>query len=131
MRYNQFARKLKFKSFTWLFLMPVYFGNQVLALDLDPEKNGGDYSKKAISVLENRHFKKANRPEIGFMVGSLLNEAYLDTTTHGLRIGYFFSEWLGVEVQYLSASSEESSDRKHLTRRDIVPWRQMMTILYL
>ncbi len=84
------------------------------SLDLKPSEIRGKKRRKPVSVLQNRFFKKKWRPEVGFVMGSLLNEAYTDTSTTGVRLGLFSSEWLGFEMQYISASVSDSDDRTAL-----------------
>jgi outer membrane beta-barrel protein len=86
-------------------------------LDLDPEELKGSSSKKSIAVLQNRYFLKAWRPELGIMVGSITNEAYTDTKTHGLRLGIFMNEWVGLETQYIRTTVKDSADRKALNQK--------------
>lgn len=86
------------------------------ALDLKPSEIRGDQHKKPVSVLQNRYFLKAWRPEIGFTAGSFLNESYTDTTSMGVRGALFFNEWLGVEIQHSTTSVKDSDDRKALNK---------------
>lgn len=86
------------------------------ALDLDPNEIRGKSSKESVTVLQNRYFLKTFRPEVGLLVGSVLNEAYLKTTTYGVRTGLFFSEWLGIEVAMTRTSVRDSDDRKALNK---------------
>lgn len=89
------------------------------ALDLKPEeiRGDGDKEKASVSVLQNRFFNKTLRPELGLVVGSVLNDAYIDYTLLGGRIGLFFNEWIGAEVQVLKASSKDSADRSALYQK--------------
>lgn len=87
-----------------------------VALDLNPDEIRGKSSKEPLTVLQNRYFLKTTRPEFGFIVGSLLDEAYLSTTTYGVRTGFFANEWLGLEVQMLRTSVSDSDDRRALNK---------------
>lgn len=86
------------------------------ALDLKPSEIRGDQRKNPVSVLQNRYFLKAWRPEIGFTAGSFLNESYTDTTSMGVRGALFFNEWLGLEIQHSTTSVKDSDDRKALNK---------------
>jgi outer membrane beta-barrel protein len=88
----------------------------VMALDLDPDEIRGKSSKEPLTVLQNRYFLKSTRPEFGFAVGSILDEAYLNTTTFGVRSGFFMNEWLGFEVQMLRTNVSDSDDRRALNQ---------------
>lgn len=85
-----------------------------LALDLNPNEIRGKSSKEPTSVLQNRYFLKAYRPEFGLMAGQVLDEAYLSTTTFGARTGLFFNEWVGMEVAMFKTRVRDSDDRKAL-----------------
>lgn len=87
---------------------------QAQAFDLNPNEIRGKSSKEPVTVLQNRYFLKSYRPEVGFMVGMILDEAYLDTKIMGARAGFFFSEWLGMEVQMAKSMISDSDDRKAL-----------------
>lgn len=89
---------------------------KAMALDLKPEEIRGKSSKEPLTVLQNRYFLKTTRPEFGFIVGSLLDEAYLNTTTYGVRSGFFTSEWLGFEVQMVRTNVSDSDDRRALNK---------------
>ena len=85
-------------------------------LDLKASEIRGDSSKKPVSVLQNRFFLKAMRPEVGILAGSMLNEAYTDTKSFGGRIGVFATEWLGFEIQGIRTNVSDTADRKALNR---------------
>jgi outer membrane beta-barrel protein len=85
------------------------------AQDLSPEQLRGVDANKPVAVLQKRFFEKRLRPEVGLLVGSMLDEAYLNTSLSGVRIGLFFSEWFGLESQYIDTSVTLSDDRKALT----------------
>jgi outer membrane beta-barrel protein len=87
-----------------------------LAIDLKPEDIRGKESEKSVSVLQQRYFIKAFRPELGILHGTFLNEAYTKTETRGLRASFFFNEWIGIEMQYVDTSVVSSDDRKALNK---------------
>lgn len=91
------------------------------AMDLNPAEIRGKSRRKPVSVLQNRYFTKTLRPEIGFSAGSLLNEAYTNTSTMGFRGSLFVSEWLGFEYQNSTMSVEDSDDRKALNGLEYYP----------
>ena len=86
----------------------------LFALDLDATKIRGETHAEPVTVLQNRYFFKAWRPEFGLLGGSMLNEAYTNTTLFGFRAGMFISEWLGFEYQNVKAKVKNSDDRKAL-----------------
>lgn len=86
------------------------------ALDLDPNEIRGKSSKEPMTVLQNRYFLKSYRPEIGFLGGTLLDEAYLSTRTSGIRMGMFLNEWWGVDLAIVRTTVTDSQDRKALNR---------------
>jgi outer membrane beta-barrel protein len=86
-------------------------------LELDPEELRGSNSKKAVSVLQNRFYLKAWRPEVGTLLGTITNEAYTDTKLHGFRLGMFLNEWVGLEGQHILTTVRDSADRKALKKK--------------
>lgn len=84
------------------------------AIELKASDVRGTPKKKPVTVLQNRYFLKAMRPEVGFIAGSFINEAYLDTNMIGFRGGMFVTEWIGFEFQYLQTSVQDSADREAL-----------------
>lgn len=86
-------------------------------LELDPDELRGSNSKKAVSVIQNRFYLKAWRPEVGALFGTITNEAYTDTKLHGLRLGIFLNEWIGVEGQHILTTVRDSADRKALKKK--------------
>lgn len=101
-------------------MMLAGFGVSGYAMDLDPAEIRGPVEKNPVTILQNRYFTKTWRPELGFTVGTFLNEAYTDTSLSGLRGALFVNEWLGFEYQYIKTRVKDSDDRKalnHLTYR--------------
>lgn len=119
LRANSYFTNMKqlFVFFTASFLLaPLSFG-----LELDPDAIRGKKKKSPVSVLQNRYFLKAYRPEVGLFAGSMLNEAYTDTGITGARLGLFFSEWLGVEIQGADTSVSPSDDAIALSKQKFRP----------
>ncbi len=86
------------------------------AIDLKPEDVRGKAVQSPVTILQNRYFLKAMRPEIGVAYGTITNEAYTDTSLVGFRLGLFFTEWLGIEAQQFNATASDSDDLKALKR---------------
>ena len=84
------------------------------AEDLSPSDIRGKSSKEPVTVLQNRAFLKAYRPEVGLVAGAILDEAYTNTTLTGMRAGMFVNEWLGFEVDQFQTKVADSADRKAL-----------------
>lgn len=98
-----------------IFLATLSFvSNTSVAQEVNASQIRGVDTNKPVAVLQKRFFKKKLRPEVGLMLGKSLDEAYTNTSLTGARIGLFFSEWIGLEVQYLDTSVTESEDRKAL-----------------
>lgn len=87
-----------------------------VALELNADEIRGKSSKEPLTVLQNRYFLKATRPEFGLVVGTILDEAYLNTSTFGVRSGFFANEWLGFEVQMIRTTVSDSDDRRALNK---------------
>jgi outer membrane beta-barrel protein len=86
-------------------------------LDLNADELKGTTTKKPVAVLQNRYFLKSWRPELGFLMGTVTNEAYTDTQTRGLRLGVFLNEWVGIETQIIRTTVKDSADRKALKQK--------------
>ncbi|RZA16041.1 MAG: outer membrane beta-barrel domain-containing protein [Proteobacteria bacterium] len=99
-------------TFAALVTFPAYLG----AIDLKPEEVRGKGTQSPVTILQNRYFLKTYRPELGVAYGVITNEAYTDTKLTGFRLGLFFTEWLGVEVQSFDANAKDSDDLKALKR---------------
>lgn len=96
-----------------LFLaFPSYLG----AIDLKPEDVRGKGASSPVTILQNRYFLKALRPELGVSYGTVTNEAYTDTKLLGFRGALFFNEWLGLELQSSTATTSDSDDLQALKR---------------
>ena len=86
-------------------------------LDLNADELKGTTTKKPVAVLQNRYFLKSWRPELGFLMGTVTNEAYTDTQTRGLRLGVFLNEWVGIETQIIRTTVKDSADLKALKQK--------------
>ncbi|WP_141731275.1 outer membrane beta-barrel domain-containing protein [Oligoflexus tunisiensis] len=88
----------------------------LFAIDLKPEEIRGKGQQSPVTILQNRYFTKALRPELGVSYGTITNEAYTDTTLFGFRGAMFLNEWIGVELQSMTAKVADSDDRKALRK---------------
>ncbi len=86
------------------------------AIDLKPDEIRGKGQQSPVTILQNRYFTKALRPELGLSFGTITNEAYTDTSLFGVRGAMFLNEWVGVELQSMKAKVSDSDDRKALRR---------------
>ena len=105
-----------FSRVTTALVLTGCFSYKASALDLDPDEIRGSGKKQSIAVLQQRFFLKSKRPELGLIMGSMLNEAYTKTYAYGLRSAFFFSEWIGVEFEYVKTTLSDSDDRKALNQ---------------
>ncbi len=87
-----------------------------LADGLNISEIRGETKNKSVSVLQNRYFQKAWRPEFGIVYGPILDEAYVNTRLMGVRGGMFINEWVGFELQYLDTTVSDTEDRKALNK---------------
>jgi len=99
-------------TFATLVTFPSFLG----AIDLKPEEVRGKATQSPVTILQNRYFLKAFRPELGVAYGTITNEAYTDTQLVGFRTGLFFTETLGLELQSFNATVSDSDDLKSLKR---------------
>ena len=98
------------------------WASAAFSLDLDPGEIRGKSSKEPVDVLQNRYFLKSWRPELGLIAGTMLDEAYISTRITGVRLGLFFNEWLGAEVQSQRTTVTSSTDRKALNKLRFRPY---------
>lgn len=89
---------------------------QVHAAEIEADTIRGKTQQTPVTVLQNRYFLKAMRPELGLVYGTVTNEAYTDTTLFGGRTSLFINEWVGIEFQSLKARVKNSDDRKVLNQ---------------
>lgn len=105
------------KAMAALGLTMFVLSSNATAIQLNPDQLRGNNEKNPVSVLQNRYFTKAMRPEVGLATGSFLNEAYTNTALRGARFSLFITEWFGVEVQSFDTSVTDSEDRKVLNQQ--------------
>jgi outer membrane beta-barrel protein len=72
-----------------------------------------------VKVLQNRFFNKALRPEFSVFAGTLLSESYTETTSFGLRAGFFFTEWVGLDYAYTTFQVSDSPDLEALRNIEV------------
>ncbi len=99
-------------TFAALLGAPGYLG----AIDLKPDEVRGKTTQSPVTILQNRYFVKAFRPELGVAFGTVTNEAYTATQLMGFRGGLFMNETFGLEVQSTTATVSDSDDLKALRR---------------
>jgi outer membrane beta-barrel protein len=90
--------------------------SRLLATDLDPGDIRGKTNLSPVTILQNRYFVKTLRPELGISYGTLVNEAYTDTSLYGFRGALFLNEWVGIEFQSYRAKVKDSDDRRALNK---------------
>ncbi len=86
------------------------------AADVEPAEIRGKTQQTPVTVLQNRYFLKALRPELGLVYGIVTNEAYTNTALTGYRLGFFVNEWFGLEAQSFRSRVTNSDDRKALNQ---------------
>ena len=84
--------------------------------ELDASAIRGEPRDKFVGVLQNRYFTKSWRPNLSYITGRFLEEAYTKTTYKGGRISIFPNEWVGFEVQSGTTTVEDAPDRTALNR---------------
>jgi outer membrane beta-barrel protein len=99
-----------------------FFGMSASALELKPSEIRAKTTEKPVAVLQKRFFVKTMRPEIGLLSGGFLNEAFTNTEKRGVRLALFFTEWMGLEYQYIDTSVSSSQDKKALDQLKFKPF---------
>jgi len=80
---------------------------------LDPDKK--------VSVLQNRKFRKANRPLVSLGFGFANTNAYRKSTVIDPRLAYYMSESWGIEVFYSMFSNKKNTTAEALEATSIRP----------
>jgi outer membrane beta-barrel protein len=85
-----------------------------------PDVNGGfsGLGKLApfseISVLQKRYLPKTNRFQAFAGLGLITNDAFFNTLGGSLKLGYFFTEAMGIEGSFTSLTTSEAKSTKEL-----------------
>ncbi len=66
------------------------------------------------SVVQNRTFSKDNKFLLAPFWGRVMNDPYSEGNITGLTANYFWSERMGVQVQYMKASLEDNNATKDI-----------------
>lgn len=99
------------RLFTGIIVFGVLLSGQFsYAVDIKPSEIRTKTKESSVSVLHNRYFKKKFRPELGLFAGTITNEAFLDTFLYGARASLFFSEWIGLDLQFSKVINTDSRD---------------------
>lgn len=102
-------------SFVVLFAaVPMAMGqeNEQTVLDQKFDKVWG--KERDLKVIQKRVYEKANRHEIGILLGMIPNDSFFNYFPVGLRYDYFFLESVALEVAGAYVPSSSSSLRKDL-----------------
>ena len=97
----------------WLFIGALCC-QSLLGLEIKPSEIRAKTTEKPVAVLQKRFFEKSLRPEFGLLSGGFLNEAFTKTEKRGIRTALFFTEWMGLELQFIDTSVTKSEDRRGL-----------------
>jgi outer membrane beta-barrel protein len=106
----------------WLSVVAASWSEAAEGQDSDNEYNFSwlDPDKK-VSVLQNRKFRKANRPMITLGLGFENSSAYRKSYAIDPRLAYYFNESWGIEVFYSIFSNKENDTAKALISTSVHP----------
>jgi outer membrane beta-barrel protein len=84
--------------------------NKDLKVDIkDLEEQYWTPQDTEFKVVQNRKFSKDGKFAFSFQFGPLMNDSYADGMGNlGLTLGYYFSEFMGVEINYTKYNTDES-----------------------
>lgn len=121
-RHGNWVVKLLLVLMAALWLSVVAASWSEAAEDQDNEYNFSwlDPDKK-VSVLQNRKFRKANRPMVSLGFGFANTNAYRKSTAIDPRLAYYMSESWGIEVFYSMFSNKENDTAKALATTSVRP----------
>lgn len=103
---------MKSKVLASLVLFSLTFTTNLFASEKDIYEFSWLDPDKEVFVLQNRKFRKANRPHINVGGGITTSGAFVDSTTIQGRVGYFFTEDYGFEILYAKNSGKENETAK-------------------
>jgi outer membrane beta-barrel protein len=105
---------MKTRSLAITVAMITLISNQALSAELDASSIRGEPRDKVVGVVQNRYFTKSWRPNLAYITGRFLEEAYTKTTYKGGRMSLFPNEWIGFEIQSGTTTVEDAPDRTAL-----------------
>jgi len=73
-------------------------------------------SKGEYRVIQKRYFAKKDRVNLSLLGGMHINDPYSEGFAASVGLGYFFSESLGVELDYTQSFLEDSEPQEVLNR---------------
>jgi outer membrane beta-barrel protein len=62
----------------------------------------------SLKVIQNRTYTKSGRLNFGILGGTISNDPFLNTYSYGAKLGFDFTEYLGINLTYLLASNTNS-----------------------
>lgn len=77
---------------------------------------------KEVYVLQNRKYRKDGRLYAGVSGLTTLSGAFVDSFGGSARLGYFFKEDWGFELQYAKYSGSENDTAKGVRQQGVVPF---------
>lgn len=69
------------------------------------------------SVVQNRLFPKAGRLALSAGYGMLVNDAYSEGTNLSTSLNYYFSERMGLELNYMQTNAEDNNSTEYFKTR--------------
>lgn len=96
--------------------IPVATGQEVEKTVLDQKLDKVWGKERDLKVIQKRVFEKANRHEIGVLVGIIPNDSFFNYFPVGLRYDYFFLESVALEIAGAYVPSTESALRSDLMK---------------
>jgi outer membrane beta-barrel protein len=81
--------------------------------------NKTEITEPTPNIVQNRFFTKQMRLESGASFGTVLNESYSKTQVTGARVGFFLSEKIGLEYNFVQFRSSDSPDLLALRSQEV------------
>lgn len=69
-----------------------------------------------VSVLQKRYFPKTGRFQAFGGLGVITNDAFFNTVGATVKLGYFFTESMGLELSYMHLSTSEAKSTEELKK---------------
>jgi outer membrane beta-barrel protein len=82
---------------------------------------------KEVHVLQNRIYVKKNHAHVGVGAGMTLSGPFVDAWGFQGRLGYFFTETLGIEAVYAKNSPKHNTTYEAVDSQGVVPFAREVT----
>lgn len=69
---------------------------------------------KEVSIIQRKFLPKTGRIQLNAALGLVTNDPFFNTTSYNARAGYFFTEGIGIEIDYTGMNTSQRQVTKNL-----------------